>query len=372
MKIAITINTSWNIYNFRMGLIRKLLELGHEVLTIAPADDFSQKLEDVGCIFCPLEMENTGSNPFKDYQVFRQLKTIYKQHKPDIVFHYTVKPNIYGTMAAKALGIPVINNVSGLGTVFLTPGISSFVAKKLYKKAFANADLVFFQNADDRKAFLSEINLPNLKTDLLPGSGINLSSFTPSPLTSGKRTFLMIARLIVDKGVLEYLQAAEMTLKKFPEAKFQILGKLDPTHARGVSENIIMDAHARGIVEYLGETDDVKPHIDASICVVLPSYREGTPRTLLEAGAMGRPIITTNVAGCKEVISHNETGLLCEVKSANDLSEKMLAICNLSDQNLADMGAKGRLLIEKKFDEQIVIDHYLNHLSKIMNHLSTE
>lgn len=354
-----------------MGLIRELLKLGHTVVTIAPQDDYSKKLEEEGCHFVSISMDNTGSNPFRDYSLFKQLKAVYQQQKPDIAFHYTVKPNIYGTLAAKSLGIPVINNVSGLGTVFLSRSISSWIAKKLYQHAFAKADLVFFQNADDQEAFLSQIDLPKLNMDLLPGSGINLTAFTKTAPITGGKVFLMISRLIIDKGVLEYLEAAETTLKKYPDAKFQLLGKLDPDHARGIPEEIIAKAHDNGFVEYLGETDNVKPYIEAASCIVLPSYREGTPRTLLEAAAMGRPVITTNVAGCKEVVSDQVTGLLCKDRNAADLSDKMNMICDMVEEELSEMGKKGRQLIESKFDEQIVINQYLKHLSNIMNQLST-
>jgi len=373
MKIAITLNTSWNIYNFRIGLIRELIRQGNQILAIAPHDDFSIKLKEEGCDFVPITMDNTGSNPFKDFSLYRQLKKIYREQNPDIVFHYTVKPNIYGTLAASALGIPAINNVSGLGTVFLSKSLASIAAKQLYKRAFAKANLVFFQNADDRQSFLSEIHLPELPTDLLPGSGIDLSDFSVSPLPDSEhRVFLMIARLIIDKGVMEYIEAAEKTLAKYPKTKFQLLGKLDPAHARGIPEATIAKAVEDNIIEYLGETNNVKPYIKQATCVVLPSYREGTPRTMLEAAAMGRPIITSNVAGCREVISNNETGLLCEARNATHLYEKMIEICEMTNPELATMGTKGRNLVENKFDEQIVIEQYLKHLSNIMNQIPTE
>lgn len=373
MKVAITLNTSWNIYNFRMGLIRALLDAGHEVVAIAPQDEFSKKLEQAGCTFVPIQMENTGSNPWHDYQLYRQLKKAYRTHRPDIIFHFTIKPNIYGTLAAHAFRIPVINNVSGLGTVFLSRGLAPTVAKKLYRWAFSHAQLVFFQNADDRQTFLSEISLPQLSTELVPGSGINLSSFQPYPLPeSSAPIFLMVARLIIDKGVYEYIEAAKMTLEKYPLAKFQLLGKLDPDHARGIPEATINEAVQAGIIKYLGETDNVKPYIEKATCVVLPSYREGTPRTMLEAAACSRPVITTDVPGCREVVIHEQTGLLCEVKSAEDLHKKMMIIGDMSHQELETWGRNGRQLAESKFDEQIVVRQYLKHASNIINQLSTE
>jgi len=373
MRIAITINTSWNIYNFRMGLIRTLIEQGNEVIAIAPLDEYSHKLKEEGCEYVPITMDNTGSNPFKDYNLLRQLKKVYQGLKPDIVLHYTVKPNIYGTLAASSLNIPVINNVSGLGTVFLSKSVASFAAKKLYKKAFSKAELVFFQNSDDRKAFLSEINLPHLNTDLLPGSGINLTDFQASPIPNQKnKTFLMISRVIIDKGILEYIEAAKQVHAKYPDVTFQLLGKLDTGHARGIPKETISEAVDNGFLEYLGEVEDVRPFIKSSHCVVLPSYREGTPRTLLEAAALGRPIVTTDVAGCREVVEDGENGYLCEVKSSTDLSNKMIDVCKTPEDKLQEMGRKSRALVERKFDEQIVINQYLKHLSNIMNQIPNE
>lgn len=182
----------------------------------------------------------------------------------------------------------------------------------------------------------------------------------------------MIARIIIEKGVLEYLEAAKLVLKKYPTAKFQLLGKLDSSHSRGVQKKIISAASNSGIIEYLGEVEDVKSYIENSTCVVLPSYREGTPRTLLEAAAMARPVITTDVAGCREVVIDGETGLLCEKQNSSDLANKIITICDMPDNDLELWGKNGRRMIEEKFDEQIVIDRYLKHASNIINQLPYE
>lgn len=367
MRVGITLNTSWNIYNFRMGLVSALIENGHEVIAFAPEDEYSKKLQEAGCLFVPIKIENTGANPIKDFLLFRQLRRQYKLHQPDIIFHYTVKPNIYGTLAAKALKIPVINNVSGLGTVFLSEGLTSLVAKKLYRWAFAYADMVFFQNKDDQLHFLDEINLPSLKTDLLPGSGINLTHFEPKPMeTTEDKIFLMISRLLIDKGVSEYIEAAHIVRQEFPKAKFQLLGKLDSSHARGIPEETIRRAVDLDQIEYLGEQVDVRPYIGRASCVVLPSYREGTPRTILEAAAMARPAIVTNVPGCKEVVINERTGLLCRVRDASDLADKMIQCAKMSNKELSVWGRNGRLMVEKNFDEKIVVDQYLKYASNIM------
>ncbi|MEO9965864.1 MAG: glycosyltransferase family 4 protein [Reichenbachiella sp.] len=373
MKVAITLNTSWNIYNFRLGLIKAFINEGHEVLAIAPIDSFSKKIEKAGCTFVPIALDNTGSNPFKDYLLLQELKSVFRSHRPDIVLNFTIKPNIYGTLAAKQLKIPVINNVSGLGTVFLARGLTSMVAKQLYRWSFSRANLVFFQNSDDLKVFQAEINLPKLKTDLLPGSGINLSHFQATGQRESEyTTFLLIARLIKEKGITEYIKAAKLIKEIYPGTKIQLLGKLDPSHVRGISKEEIDESIQSGAIEYLGEVEDVRPYIANASCVVLPSYGEGTPRTLLEAAALRRPVITTNVAGCREVIVDGETGLMCEVKNVNDLADKMKRICTMSTRQLDEWGKNGRALVEEKFDEQLVISRYLSHMANIMNQISHE
>lgn len=368
MRIAITINTSWNIFNFRSGMVKAFINSGHEVIAIAPADDFSQKLIEMGCTYVPISMDNTGGNPIADFVLFRSLKKTYKQWQPDIVLQYTIKPNIYGTLAASRLGIPVINNVSGLGTVFLANGFSSIIAKWLYRLSFNKANLVFFQNPNDRLDFLSHLKLKNLNTDLLPGSGINLDHYRPVPMPSEKKfVFLLIARLIIEKGIAEYVEAARIVLEKHADVEFHILGQLDETHARGITQTALEHWVNSGLVKYLGTSSDVRVEIGKANCVVLPSYREGTPKTLLEACALARPIITTDVPGCREVVADERNGYLCKVRDAVDLSEKMFKMLRIERNELEQMGAKGRRLVEEKFSETFVINRYLEQINKIMN-----
>lgn len=368
MRIVITINTSWNIYNFRAGLIRKLLSEGHEVHAVAPLDEYSVKLQEMGCTYHPISMENTGINPINELKLFLSLKKAYRRINPDIILQYTVKPNIYGSLAAKSLSIPVINNVSGLGTVFLDKTVSSRIAKWLYQIAFRNVDLVFFQNNDDQYDFMKELGMHYLKTDLLPGSGINLSHYSVHKKTpTEKFVFLMIARVIVEKGVFEYVEAARQLKLKYPQAEFCLLGGIDEDHKRGISKAMVSKWVNEGIINYLGSSQDVRKEITNADCIVLPSYREGTPRTLLEAGAMAKPIVTTDVPGCREVVDDGENGYLCTVKDSKDLSNKMDKVLNLETAALQKMGEKGRNLIEHKFDENVVIKKYLKQISNIMN-----
>jgi glycosyltransferase involved in cell wall biosynthesis len=364
MKIAIVLNTSWNIYNFRMNFIRSLQEQGHEVHTIAPHDKYTQKLEQAGCIHHDVKMDSRGANPIKDFFLILEFLSIYRKLRPDVILHYTIKPNIYGTLAAAFLKIPSVNNVCGLGTVFLKKGIVSKVALLLYKWAFRYPQKVFFQNPDDHKLFIERELVSESIADLLPGSGIDLSRFHPISYQRNQRfTFLLISRLITDKGILEFIDAVKRLKATGINAKFQILGAKDPEHKRGIKLRVIDEWVNSGIIEYLGTTDDVRKFIHGADCIVLPSYREGAPRTLLEAASSCKPIVATDVPGCHHVVVHEYNGLLCKMKDAADLAEKMSTMANLDEAALRKMGENGRLKMELEYSETIVINKYLKAIS---------
>ncbi len=369
MRIAIVLNTSWNIYNFRLNLIKSLQKEEHEVHTIAPQDDFTPRLVEAGCIYHRLNMDSRGANPIKDLALIVELFRLYRRIRPDVVLHFTIKPNVYGTLAAAAAGIPAVNNVCGLGTAFLKKGFTSFVARWLYRLSFRFARRVFFQNIDDLKLFENNHLIARHQADLLPGSGINLEQFTPAPRRPGKPfTFLMISRLISDKGIFEYIQAIEKLKQQGISARFQLLGAIDEQHKRGIPAVTLQQWVNAGLVEYLGTSHDVRPIIQQADCVVLPSYREGIPRTLLEAAAMGRPLIATNVPGCRQVVSHGYNGMLCEPKNADDLARKMKAMASLPQPVLEQFALQSRKKVEKEFCESRVISKYLHTLNQLSNH----
>ncbi|MCC2547288.1 glycosyltransferase family 4 protein [Hymenobacter sp. BT175] len=368
MRVAIVINTSWNIWNFRRSLVRALQQAGHEVLAIAPPDDYSARLEtELGCRYVPILMENKGTNPIKDAQLTKRFYDIYKREKPDVVLQYTIKPNIYGTLAARLAGVPSVNNVSGLGTVFIIRNFVSRVALGLYKLAFRFPHRVFFQNDDDRQLFLQHKLLAPAIADLLPGSGVDTEKFKPAPATesAGPFTFLMIARVLYEKGVEEYFEAARLVREAAPDTRVQLLGGLDEAGNIGVKREVLEQWLQAGHVEYLGHSDNVAEHIRRADVVVLPSYREGTPKTLLEAAAMGKPIVTTDVPGCRETVVDGVNGLLCQVRDAADLARKMQQMRALSPERLTEMGRASRQLAETKFDERIVLDKYLRVVAEI-------
>jgi glycosyltransferase involved in cell wall biosynthesis len=366
MKVAIVLNTSWNIYNFRINFVRTLIEKGYEVHTIAPVDGYTRRLQEAGCVHHPVRMDSRGINPLKDIGLILELRGIYKKLRPDIILHYTIKPNIYGSIAAASLGIPTVNNVCGLGTVFLRKSLWSRIAIQLYRLSFRFPKKVFFQNRDDRDLFIENRLISKATADLLPGSGIDLGHFTPSPFNRNpKFTFLLISRLITDKGILEYVEAVRRLRSAGIEARFQLLGAKDPKHRRGIPVETIQQWIDNQTIEYLGTTDDVRPFIRAADCVVLPSYREGTPHTLLEAASCAKPIVATDVPGCHQVVEHNHNGLLCRLKDAGDLAEKMKAMSLLDDRTLQQFGENGRRKMEAEFDESVVIRKYLDVITDL-------
>ncbi len=368
MRVALVINTSWNIWNFRAGLVRALQAAGHEVLAIAPPDDYSARLEtELGCRYVPVRMENKGTNPAKDAQLTRRFYKIYRREKPDVVLHYTIKPNIYGTLAARLAGVPSINNVSGLGTVFLVPNLVSRVALGLYRVAFRYPRQVFFQNADDRRLFVQRGLVRAAIAGLLPGSGVDTARFRPAAAfgRNAPFVFLMVARVLYEKGIEEYFEAARLVRQAVPGTRVQLLGALDEAGGVGVPRATFEGWLAAGDIEYLGRSDDVAAHLHRADCVVLPSYREGTPKTLLEAAACGKPLVTTDVPGCRDTVLDGQSGYLCQVRSGPDLAAKMLRMLHLPAAELEQMGRAGRRLAETRFDEQLVFAQYLQAVAAI-------
>ena len=367
MRIAIVLNTSWNIYNFRKGLVESFLKNDNEVHTIAPHDAYSEKLEELGCIHHDVKMDSRGVNPIKDILLTMELLGIYRKLKPDVILHYTIKPNIYGTIAASVLKIPVINNVCGLGTVFLDKNLASKIAIELYRFAFRLPKKVFFQNNDDLTLFRRKKIVSSDICEVLPGSGIDLEKFKPSKKNKKKVfTFLVISRLIYDKGIVEYVEAIRKLKSKGIEADFQLLGSIDEKHRRGIPKDVIDQWISSNTINYLGTRSDVREIIEGSDCVVLPSYREGTPKTLLEAASMAKPLIATNVPGCNNIVEHQKNGFLCKLRDSDDLAEKMEMMFNSNDENLLNMGKLSRMKVEQEFDESIVIDKYHNSINSIL------
>jgi glycosyltransferase involved in cell wall biosynthesis len=371
LKIVICINTAWNLVNFRAGLIKALVAAGHDVVALAPHDAYAGRLAALGCRFVPIPMANGGTNPLHDSLLLWRFWRLLRQERPDVYLGYTVKPNVYGSLAAHWLGIPVINNIAGMGAVFIQDGWLVKLVRSLYRMALGRSAKVFFQNPDDRAMFVDGGLVRAEVTELLPGSGIDLVMFAPVPYPVGGLPradgfrFLLIARMLRDKGVCEYVEAARQLRQRWPQAEFCLLGFLDVQNPAAIARSKMAAWVAEGVVNYLGVSDDVRAQIATADCIVLPSYREGTPRTLLEAAAMARPIITTDAVGCREVVDDGVNGYLCQVRDAADLAAKMEQILSLPSEQRAEMGLRGRVKMEAKFDVQIVIDKYLAAISQL-------
>jgi len=376
MKIVIALNMAWNLVNFRAGLIRALVAEGYEVVAVAPSDQYAVRLAEFGCRFVPLTMDNKGTHPGRDLLLFFRFLNLLRRERPDVYLGYTVKPNVYGSLAANVLGIPVINNIAGLGSVFIRDGWLARFVRGLYRLAFRRSAKVFFQNEDDRQLFKVAGLVRSEVADLLPGSGIDLFKYSvvpANPLAGEERKFrfLLIARMLWDKGVGEYVEAARLVRDRWAHAEFCLLGFVDVQNPAAISR-VQMDAWvAEGFVNYLGVSDDVRAEIAAADCVVLPSYREGTSHTLLEAAAMGRPIITTDAVGCREVVDDEHNGFLCKPYDAGDLAEKMHRMLSLTENERSEMGLRGREKMERQFDEQIVIRKYLEAIQGILSRCAT-
>ncbi|CDQ51398.1 Putative glycosyl transferase group 1 [Vibrio anguillarum] len=358
------------MYNFRKNTINSLLNSGYVVVTIAPKDDYSEKLQDLGAEYHHIAIDQGGTNPVKDIVTFFSFVKLYRKIRPAVVLNFTPKNNIYSTLAASLFGAKSINNIAGLGMVFINENLTAKLARFLYKISQPKAHTIFFQNEDDRALF-AKYNLAPLEiTDRVPGSGVDLSRFAVSPSQDdGTVHFLLIARMLYDKGIGHYVEAARELKVKYGDAvEFRLLGFLDVNNPSAVSKQEMQSWVDEGIVNYLGTSDSVEKEIAQVDCMVLPSfYREGVPKSLLEACAMGKPIVTTDNVGCRETVDDGMNGYLCEPRSTASLVKKLEMMVAHSHEQRLKMGLQSRSKVEKEFDEKIVINKYLeavNHALK--------
>lgn len=361
--IVISSNTSWYLYNFRKNTILSLIDSGYRVLAVSPLDIYSDKLIALGAEYIPINIDQGGTNPIMDVKTFFQFLFIYRKYRPDVVLNFTPKNNIYGTLAAEMTGAKSVNNIAGLGMVFINEGMTSKISRFLYKISQPKASKIFFQNEEDKALFKKHNLAPERLSDRLPGSGADLSRFkvTPAPDDSVVR-FLLIARMLYDKGVGQYVEAARILKARYGDnVEFRLLGFLDVNNPSAVSRQDMDFWTREGIVKYLGVSDTVEDEIAKIDCIVLPSfYREGVPKSLLEAGAMGKPIVTTDNVGCRETVDHGVNGYLCKPRCAVSLAKKLEFIIKKSHLERLSMGLKSREKIEREFDERIVIEKYLD------------
>lgn len=358
--IVITANTAWNLLNYRAQIIRMLLDSGNRVTLLAPEDDAKDALIAMGCDFEPIVMSRRGKSPLAEAGVLRRLHRDLKRLRPDAVLSFTIKNNIYAGIACRHLGIPFIPNVSGRGAVFSENRAVLGTVLTAYRFAFGKAATVFYQNPEDREIFLNHGIGSQEKAALLPGSGVDLTQFPQMilPKNSDAPVFLMIARVLKDKGVAEYVDAARAVRRTYAKAQFVLIGAHEPGAAY-ISKEDLNQWRAEGILDYRGTLSDVRSEIAAADIIVLPSYYlEGTPRALLEAAATGRPIITTDTAGCRDVVVDGVNGYLAEPRNAASLAEKMTLILNSNHAKRVEMGHESRKLAQDRFDIRIVVETY--------------
>ncbi len=363
--IVLSANTSWYLYNFRSSTINAFQKNGFKVVCLSPTDDYSQKLiDELGCEWHHLEMDNKGSHPIKDLALVYRLVRFFREVEPIATFNFTIKNNIYGTWAARLSGVKAINNVSGLGTAFINDNLTSKVVKLLYRLSQPFASKVFCQNPEDMELLISNKLVNKNKLTLLPGSGVSIDKFEPSMKVSRCADepfrFLFVGRMLGDKGVRELIAAAHKLAENGYLFTLDLCGFAGVENASALSSNELNKLSKFDYINWLGPNDTIAQVYANADCVVLPSYREGMPRTLLEAGAMGLPSVTTNVPGCKHVITHGFNGFLCEVKSSGSLYKQMVTMFQLDEESYNRMCLNSRARIEEEYDEKIVVEHALD------------
>ena len=363
--VVLSSNSLWNITNFRAPVVRRLAYEGWSLVVAAPATEQERTAFTLPADVMPIVLKRSGLNPLRDIGLLLRYCRVLHEIRPAAYLGWTIKPNIYGALAARMAGVPAILNVSGLGTAFLGSGLLARFVGLLYRVAFARAHVIFFQNGDDRALFVERRLVRAEQARLLPGSGIDLDHYRQVPLPEGPPTFLLIARLLGDKGVREYVTAARMLREELPGVRFRLLGPIDSDNRSAVTQGEVDGWVTEGVVDYLGTADDVRSAIAAASVVVLPSYREGLPRTLLEAAAMGRPLIATDVPGCRDLVDEGVNGTLCAARNAGSLAEAMRRMAVFDPKTLGAMGRASRDKAECGYDERLIADAYVGALREL-------
>jgi glycosyltransferase involved in cell wall biosynthesis len=369
--VCLSSNTSWYLYNFRASTIRRLQAEGYHVVCIAPEDDYSKKLRcELACDWLPLSMNNKGTNPFREISLVYQFWRYYRILQPAAALHFTVKNNVYGTWAATAAGVPAINNVSGLGTAFIRGGPVSFIVRLLYQTSQPLAHRVFCQNEEDRRQLVERKLVPADRLELLPGSGVDLHRFSPRLKRhhEGPLRFLYAGRMLRDKGLFELVEATRDINAESVKCHLWLCGFTDVENVSSLSGNQVSAWASEPGVAWLGPSDAMEEIYAQVDCVVLPSYREGMPRSLLEAGAMGLPVIASDVPGCRHVVTPGGNGLLCAPRDRESLRGAMQTMLAMTDAERAVMGERGRALVREKFDEGLVVDATLRAVESAISH----
>ncbi|NLV83957.1 MAG: glycosyltransferase family 4 protein [Spirochaetales bacterium] len=359
MKIAMIINSSSGLYNFRKDLIQRMIADGHEVIALTPLEGRTDQLEEIGVRLINTEIDRRGLNPLHDISLYRQYRKILKKEKPDFAVTYTIKPNVYGGVACRMSRISYAGNITGLGTAFESSGLLRKVATIMNKVALKKAKCVFFENAENRDLFVNEGIISKNQAVLLNGAGVNLEHFSYQsyPTDDNGIRFLFMGRVMKEKGIDELFSAMQRLRDDGENCSLDLLGSFEEKY-----EEQIKQYEKDGWLRFHGYQSDVRPYIADSHCFVLPSYHEGMANTNLESAATGRPVITTNIPGCKEAVVDGKSGFLCAVRNANDLCKKMKQFIALSQDKREQMGKAGRNHMENVFDKRKVVAETVKHI----------
>lgn len=359
-RILFLANHYFTLYAFRRELIERLAKDGHEVVLSIPADPKNERFREMGCTVLETDMARRSLNPFLDIKLLWDYMRLYRKTKPDVVFSYTVKPNIYGSIAARFTKTRQICNITGTGETFTHGPMVRRVVQTLYRLSIRSAETVFFQNDSDRRYFLEHRLVRPESAKMLPGSGINLSRFPYSQMPDdGQTRFIYVGRVMGLKGMDQFVGCARRVREKHPEAKFYVAGFAE----EGRYRDLIEKSHSEGILEYLGFREDIADWIRRCHCVILPSHGgEGIPNVLLESAATGRASIASRIPGCVDVVEDGITGYLFTPGSTDELVNRVEQFLALSYDERNEMGKKGRARIEAKFNREIVIDAYYKEL----------
>ena len=358
MHVALIANDTTFIYNLRREVLIRFIKEGYCVTVIGQILAFKEELESIGCTIVNIQTARQGKNPFSDLALFRNYYTILSRIKPDIVFTNNIKPNVYAGLACHLLGIRYMPNITGLGTPVEYPGLMQQLTTRLYKLGVSGAEVVFFQNTENEKFFRDRNMLsPKSRTILLPGSGVSLVNHPVLPYPKGEEVhFLFIARILKEKGIDLYLNAARRIRETHKEAVFHICGGCDDPKYN----EILAAEHEAGNVVYHGQQKDMLPFFTQASCIVHPSYYpEGMSNVLLEAAASGRPIIATDRSGCRETVDDGKTGFVIPIKDEDALIEAIEKILAMSPAEREAMGLAGRAKMEREFDREIVAQMYV-------------
>ena len=360
--VLILVNKQTTVVNFRLEVVAGLVAAGYNVIVSVPEGDRLSEIEAVGAKIIPIKMEKDSTDPIKDFFLMLNYRKLIKETHADVVLTYTIKPNVYGGMAAASLNVPYVANITGLGTALVGKGILQKVALILYKVGFSKINKVFFQNADNM-AFFEEKGIAIGKYELLPGSGVNLSKFSVLEYPpEGTVEFAFISRIRKEKGIDQYIDAARAIREKYPNTRFHVCGFGDDYY-----EALMQSLHNEGVIVYHGLLNDVRVMLKDVHCVVHPTYYpEGMSNVLLEGASSGRPIISTDHPGCREAIDNGVNGFIVKKCDSEDLIAKIEQFMELSYDQKREMGLKGREKVAREFDRNFVVERYIETVKELI------